>query len=692
MPPKSAPKKAPRPKDLSNARKPLTNIELRSLEEDIQAKFQWTHTMKPHQMEAIIAQLQMRDVLVHAGTGSGKTVIAAGPHAHKSSISKVTLMISPLIALHDEQVETFREEFKLKAIAVNSSNGGCKIEVLKEIVKGEHQIVLISPEMVLSRRFIREVLRSTEFGKRVLSVVVDEAHVVSHWGASFRKKYGTLGMIRAFLPRGTPIVALSATLPARIRSDVLRKLQFSRSYVSVDAVDIGNDRPNVSLVVRAIQHPLNTYVDLDFIVTDLGEIKKTFVYADNIATGVEIIDHLNALLPPEDRARGLICPYNAALSKEYRREAIAQFKRGEIRVLVCTDAAGIGCNIPDIDLVVQWKMPGSVSVFVQRAGRVARGPGQFGLAVLLVEPSAYRVDVAEEVAVDKAVTSEVAKTRQAQKRKAHAKVRGVNRGSAGGKHDTIFVRNTPPLDSEAANEGLHVLAQTGLCRRLVLTEIYQKKPPAPTGPCCDICCPELLDLVRPGNPPSVTRQSAVKRGEVNVDVQTELDKWRCEIKTRDFPGPMYPPSLVLKDETLALLASVGPVTSLNHLKKTLSDQWLWIDRYGDSLYQYMSTLSIPPMVPLPKKTRTKKHPQPQAVEGETVSAGNGEPPTTCRRIDVNASTEPSINAATESPHAGTSAIPGPRRSTHRKSAPKKIAEELRAEFQSLPEDSRLGPV
>jgi superfamily II DNA/RNA helicase len=97
-----------------------------------------------------------------------------------------------------------------------------------------------------------------------------------------------------------------------------------------------------------------------------------------------------------------------------------------------------GCNIPDIDLVVQWKMPGSVSVFVQRAGRVARGPGRFGLAVLLVEPSAYGVDVAEEVAakaapmrskrggskVDKAVTSESAKKQQVQKRKAHAKARG----------------------------------------------------------------------------------------------------------------------------------------------------------------------------------------------------------------------------------------------------------------------------
>jgi superfamily II DNA helicase RecQ len=86
--------------------------------------------------------------------------------------------------------------------------------------------VLISPEMLLSNRFIPEVLQNKEFHKRVLSVVVDEAHVVSRWGSGFRKKYGMLGSIRAHLPRGTPIVAVSATLPARVRGDVLSKLQF----------------------------------------------------------------------------------------------------------------------------------------------------------------------------------------------------------------------------------------------------------------------------------------------------------------------------------------------------------------------------------------------------------------------------------------------------------------------------------
>ncbi|KAJ7245186.1 P-loop containing nucleoside triphosphate hydrolase protein [Mycena haematopus] len=630
MPRQPKQSRAPRPQGNPNPRKPVTKEELRGLEDEIKIKFDWVHEPQPHQMQGIIAQLQMRDALVHAGTGSGKTMIAAGPHAHRSSEGKVTLMISPLIALHDEQVETFRDEFKLKAIAVNSSNGGCKPEVLRDIIKGEHQIVLISPEMALSRRFIREVLRSPEFGRRVLSIVVDEAHVVSHWGASFRKKYGTLGIVRAFLPRGTPIVALSATLPARVRNDVMSKLQFGKDYANID---IGNDRPNVSIIVRAIQHPMNSYADLDFIaegVTHPSQMKKGFIYADNIATGVEIVDHVTDLLPPELRKLGLIRPYNAALSKEYRREAMRQFKNGDIRILVCTDAARMGCNISDIELVVQWKLPGSVSIFVQRAGRAARGRGRTGIAVLLVEPSAYGVDVEELISKaapargkrkkehEKGDESAAARKRKAQKQKAHAKARGVNRGSVGGKHDAIFVKDTPPLDPEATDEGLHVLLQAGTCRRNVLTKIYNNKEPVPQVPCCDICCPTLLNQTCPGKLLVVPRQSAIKRGVVNKDVQWALDMWRIEILARDYPSSLYSPSMILRDETIALLSSVGPIQDLVCLKTVLAGQWLWMDEYGETLCLYLAKLQIPPMQPLPKKSRAPKHPHPDADAAQDV--------------------------------------------------------------------------
>lgn len=90
----------------------------------------WGFSPRSYQMDGIIAQLKRQDVLIHAGTGMGKTAVAAGPHMLTCNYGRVTLMVSPLIALHDEMVETFRDEFGLNATAVNSSNGGCSPDKL----------------------------------------------------------------------------------------------------------------------------------------------------------------------------------------------------------------------------------------------------------------------------------------------------------------------------------------------------------------------------------------------------------------------------------------------------------------------------------------------------------------------------------------------------------------------------------
>ncbi|KAJ7859516.1 hypothetical protein B0H14DRAFT_3446642 [Mycena olivaceomarginata] len=591
----------------------------------------------------------MRDGLVHAGTGMGKTTIVAGPHAHESSAGKVTLFISPLIALHDEQVETFRDEFGLKAIAVNSSNGGCKPEVLQ--VMPPAKLYMGSTKSFYSHQ------------KWPCLAVVDEAHVVSHWGASFRKKYGTLGTIRAFLPRGTPMIALSATLPARVRNDVLSKLQFSKDYVNID---IGNDPTKC----------LDNH---------------------NITTGVEIIDHLTSLLPPElqDAVQGYdipIRPYNAALSKEYRKKAMEKFREGTVRILVCTDAAGMGCNIPDIDVVVQWKLPASVSVFVQRAGRAARAHGRTGIAILLVEPSAYAIDLRAEVEKEhgakgkkkekaKEKESEAEKRKKAQERKAYAKSRGVDRGAAGGKHDAVLVADTPVLDPEASNEGLYVFVQTGTCRRAILTTIYGNQPANPTVACCDICCPELLDIVRPGKRPKVARQSAIKRGEVHKDLQAVLDKWRTTIKERDYPSPLFAASAILRDETIALLSSVGPIDSKEHLQKVLAGQWTWWTKYGTELYECLAAQEIPEMVPLPAKTKGKK----RAVEmGPESGVEVGASTSKRRRVDgprITAGSIPVAGMDSRTPAATTT-----RKITR---AVAQTPEEIRASFQPSPEATAL---
>lgn len=194
--------------------------------------------------------------------------------------------------------------------------------------------------------------------RNMISMFIDEAHCVVHWGAEFRKKYGTLGKLRAFFPRGTPVIAVSATLTPRVVRAIHRSLYFTQSDAQWRFINKGNDRPNVSLVVRAIEHPLNTYADLSFIVpSNLREpvdIPKTYLYVDNISTGAEIIDYLNAQIRAYlsanqqhlsrkqcKRFRGIVRPFNATMSSNYRTRAMARFRSGDVRILVCTDAAGM---------------------------------------------------------------------------------------------------------------------------------------------------------------------------------------------------------------------------------------------------------------------------------------------------------------------------------------------------------------
>lgn len=235
---------------------------------------------------------------------------------------------------------------KSASISEESDGGleGGKVSILcsKEIVNGEHQIVILLPEMLQSQRFVERVLCKNEFASRCLSVFVDEAHCVSHWGADFRKKYGTLGIVRSFLPSGTSMVAVSATFTSHVRRDVLSKLQFGANFVDVN---IGNDRPTVAQVVRAMEHPMNTFHDIDFLVPqDMQcpeDIPKGFVYYDDIAGGSGITSHLNSLVKENFCHLGLIRPYNTAMSQEYHDEVMALFKEGIICILVCTDAAGM---------------------------------------------------------------------------------------------------------------------------------------------------------------------------------------------------------------------------------------------------------------------------------------------------------------------------------------------------------------
>ncbi len=202
--------------------------------------------------------------------------------------------------------------------------------------------------MFQSRTFIERFLRNSRFMSHMLSLFIDETHCISHWGADFRKHYGTLGRMRVFFPPGTPVIAVTATLTARVRRTVYISLNFAQSAKPSQFINEGNDRPNVSTVVRACEHPLNTFHDLDFLLPSTlrcpEDIPKTYLYVDNIATGGDIIDYLNSKLDQTtsfNSATGAVRPFNATMSTDYRNLAMVHFRAGNIRILVCTDAAGM---------------------------------------------------------------------------------------------------------------------------------------------------------------------------------------------------------------------------------------------------------------------------------------------------------------------------------------------------------------
>ncbi|KAH9166102.1 P-loop containing nucleoside triphosphate hydrolase protein [Lactarius sanguifluus] len=541
------------------------------------------------QVEMVQAQEEGQDALCHAATGSGKTAIAAGPYALAKNQGRVTFMVS-LKGLQNEMVETFKNDFNLVAIALNSARGPCTLapDTVKEICAGCYQIVLVSPEMMLSGRFINDVLRNHDLLSRVYAIIVDDAHCISHWGAAFREKYGSLGVVRAFLPKPTPVIAVSASLTQRVCRDITQKLQFQAGYVYKN---LGNDRPNVSIVVRAIHNPLHSYTDLNFLIpasVRQGEdLKKTWVYADNIEVGAEIIDHLRTLLP--NHLHGVIRPYNAMHSIDYRTVTMDQFRSGKIRVLVCTDAAGMSCNIPDIDVIVQWKLPGKLSSFVQCAGRAARGPNTVGLAVLLVEPTAYSIRTTQpedhgkkkqEVASNAdQVNAATDLPSQPSEEKDYARSHGRFRGARDAANDTLTPLSDPPFSKDDESEGAYIFVQATSCRRNVLRTVFINPAPQPIVPCCDVCDPSLLDLVRPGLPPKSTTKKLAYRKQPDLKIVSALRNWRQKVLIDDKHPRYLSASYILPEEAINKLAMLSPCTE-STVEGYLSQKWVFWETYG----------------------------------------------------------------------------------------------------------------
>ena len=310
---------------------------------------------RPGQSEVIAAVLGKRDTLAVMPTGGGKSVCYQVPALLDQE--GLTLVVSPLLALMKDQVDAM-QAMGVPAAAINSTVPvDEQRQILSEAADGKLRLLYVAPERFGAGGFMA-ALR----GLPVSLLAVDEAHCISQWGHDFRPSYRELGDVRARIG-DPPIVALTATADPRVRDDIVQRLDLRDPVVHV----AGFDRPNLMFEVRKVS---NLKEKFEGIAEQLRALKdeSAIVYCGTRKRVEEITDSL--------QRAGIKCArYHAGMPDDDRKRIQNAFARDSLRVIVATNAFGMGIDKPDVRAVIHHDMPDSLESYYQEAGRAGRDGG-----------------------------------------------------------------------------------------------------------------------------------------------------------------------------------------------------------------------------------------------------------------------------------------------------------------------------
>jgi len=316
---------------------------------------------RPGQEEVIRAVLAGRDAMTVMPTGQGKSLCYQLP---ATLLPGLTLVISPLIALMQDQVASLRQR-KIAAAAFHSGLTGVeKNRVIQDLSQKRLQLLYLAPERMQHEGFL-QLLRTLW----VSLLVVDEAHCISQWGHDFRPDYLKIGRLRQELTN-PPCLALTATATARVQTDLCKRLSLRDPFRLV----AGFRRDNLALSVRSCQSRQDKLAALERLVreTENGTI---LIYCATRRAVEEVAEWLG-------QSSQSVGYYHAGLSDEERRLVHEDFRRGTVRILAATNAFGMGIDKSDVRLVVHFDVPGSVEAYYQEVGRAGRD-GRPAACVLL---------------------------------------------------------------------------------------------------------------------------------------------------------------------------------------------------------------------------------------------------------------------------------------------------------------------
>lgn len=486
------------------------------------------------QKEIILSVLEKKDVLAVLPTGGGKSLCYQFPSV---CLQQLVIVISPLIALMRDQVAGLRRSGIPAGCLHSGQTEAEKRKVFEEMARGGAYLLYISPE-----RAQKEGFRNWIAKRPIALFAIDEAHCVSQWGHDFRAEYAQLNILKQLRP-DVPILALTASATPLVLGDISKHLNLQKPDRHVH----GFYRPNLYYQVAEC---VDEEMKLLTLVQSLRQTPegRVIVYCGTRRSTEEIADYLQREFAGVDF-------YHAGLSAKDRVKAQEDYEKGVSRILVATNAFGMGIDHPDVRLVVHYQMPANIDSLYQEMGRAGRD-GRESVCLMLYARK------------DKGLQSFFIQSSEAPQEIKNSRWRTL--------------------------EALVSYAEGGECRHSEILTYYRDSQRLEACGHCDVCKPQDAKRIVQVQMPIVAAKKVIRRAKspsVNVDapLSTESEErfqslrdWRKK-KAKELDVAAF---VIFSDRTLKEIAILNP-SSVDALERIHGFGAVKLEKFGAEIIEFL---------------------------------------------------------------------------------------------------------